>query len=141
MHTSYEQYKPIILVPHSQQCMALGHTSLDSNGHCYIGQPPIVPSRVSGLEGCMTMLHAGAFPFGSATFVSFLLPIHPSDLSYFTFAFVHSLHICLGSLTHGCLFFKHSLHLVVCVLGLDSSCTGGLPTTLMTTTLSLATNQ
>ena len=40
----------------------------------------------------------GAFPFGSATFMSFLLPIHPSNLLHFAFAFMHSLHICLGSL-------------------------------------------
>ena len=32
---------------------------------------------------------------------------------------------------HGHLFFSHSLHLVVCALGPDSSCAGGPPTTLM----------
>ena len=81
----------------------------------------------------------GAFPFVSATFVSFLLPIHPSDLSHFTFAFMYSLHVHPGSPTHGHLFFSHSPHLVMCVLGPDSSCTGGPPTTSTTMMMLLAT--
>ena len=83
----------------------------------------------------------GAFPFVPATFVSFLLPIRPNDLSHFVLAFVHSLHIRPGSLMHGCLFFSHSPHLVMCALGPDSSCTGGPPTTLTMTTMLLAMNR
>ena len=82
----------------------------------------------------------GAFPFISSTFMSLLLPICPNDLSHLALAFVHSLHICPGSPMHGRLFFLHNPHLVVCALGLDSSCTGGPPTTLMLTSMSLATN-
>ena len=58
----------------------------------------------------------GAFPFVSTTFVSFLLPIHPSNLSHFAFAFVHSLHVHPGSPMHGHLFFSHSPHLVLRML-------------------------
>ena len=82
----------------------------------------------------------GAFPFISATFLSFLLPICPNDLLHFALAFMHSLHIHPGSLMHGRLFFSHSPHLVTCALGPDSSCTGGPPTTSTTMTSSLATN-
>ena len=80
----------------------------------------------------------GAFPFVSTTFVSFLLPICPNDLSHFALAFVHSLHVHPGSLMHSRLFFLHSPHLVACALGPDSSCTGGLPTTSTSLSSSLA---
>jgi hypothetical protein len=43
-------------VPHSQQCTARGHTPLDGSDRHYIGQPPIVRRRVSGLEVFATML-------------------------------------------------------------------------------------
>ena len=83
----------------------------------------------------------GAFPFVSTTFVSFILPIRPSDLSYFSFAFIHSLHIRLGSPMHSHLFFSHGPHLVACALGPDSSCAGRPPTTLMLSSSLLATNR
>ena len=83
----------------------------------------------------------GAFPFVSATFVSFLLPIRPSDLSHFAFAFMHLLHVRLGSPMHAHLFLSHGPHLVMCALGPDSSCTGGPPTTSTSTSSSLAMNQ
>ena len=83
----------------------------------------------------------GAFPFVSTTFVSFLLPIRPSNLPHFSFAFVHSLHVHPGSPMHTRLFLSHGPHLVVCALGPDSSCAGGQPTTSTLSLSSLATNQ
>ena len=83
----------------------------------------------------------GAFPFVSTTFVSFLLPICPNDLSHFALAFVHLLHVCPGSLMHSHLFFSHNPHLVACALGPDSSCTGRPPTTSSSSLSLLAMNQ
>ena len=53
--------------------------------------------RLAAADAHDTGHSPGAFPFVSATFMSFLLPICPNDLSHFAFAFVHSLHVHLAS--------------------------------------------
>ena len=46
-----------MLVLHSQQYMAQGHTPHIGNDHHNTRQPPIDPSRASGLEVYMTTIH------------------------------------------------------------------------------------
>ena len=81
----------------------------------------------------------GAFPFVSATFVPFLLPIHPNDLSHFALAFVHSLHIHPGIQMQHQLFFLYKAHSTMCGTDPDSSCVGG-PSPISMSSLLLATN-
>ena len=81
----------------------------------------------------------GAFPFVSATFIPFLLPICPNNLSHFALAFMHLLHICPGIPTQRQLFFLHKVDLTMCATDPDSSCMGE-PSPILMSLLSLATN-